>query len=119
MELHTPAHPLFLGVLTIHNHYVTYMDYVKLLRRQKLCLCYKMECFQITRSLLLMSSVGHFAKRRDLENRKLLVLVIRSYGTAFSGQLSRATDEFSCVHFLALCYTIAFHFPQCVIPLLF
>ena len=46
-----------------------------------------MECFQ-TKSVLLMSSLAPFAKRRDLENRKLLILVVRSHGTAFSGQLS-------------------------------
>ena len=47
-----------------------------------------MAYFQITKLLLLMSSLAQFAKRRDLENRKLLVLVIKSHGTAFSGQLS-------------------------------
>ena len=47
-----------------------------------------MACFQ-AKSVLLMSSLAHFAKRRDLENRKLLILLIRSHGTTFSGQLSR------------------------------
>ena len=44
--------------------------------------------FQITNSLLLISSVAHFTKRRDLENRKSLILVIRSHGTVLSGQPS-------------------------------